>query len=312
MSTLATDTFSRANQVGFGTASDGTDTWSQARGAMTWAITSNKGTCNSASGGTFNVFRLGSQTAASVEILVRVNPADTSDIGCVARYQDINNFYYGVLSGGNLVIGVNNAGTFTTLRSVGFTYSAGSAYWLRFRLVSTSLSLKAWADGSGEPGSFQATITDSAISSAGGFGLGSDSSSATNTQFDSLTVTNAPELRTILDTAALKTTNTRTIPATAALKTTQARSVPTSAALLQTSQRTIGTTTALKTTSTRTVGANARLAKTRTVPCSACLSSSFVFAPNAMLLVPSGAASLIVTGGQTTLIVSSGQTTLIV
>src|SRR2546430_7465885 len=110
MGFLASDTFIRANQTGFGTDSNGIYTWAQVRGSMNWAITTNKGTCNTAASSTFNIFRLGSLAPAAQEILVRVNPADTADLGIVARYTDTNHFYYGVLSRTSLIIGMDNSG----------------------------------------------------------------------------------------------------------------------------------------------------------------------------------------------------------
>lgn len=371
MTVLASDTFSRANQSGWGTSSGG-QVWSSARGAGTYSIVSNEGV-NSANGGTFSVARIGSGTATSTEVLVRLKPADTtSDIGCIARYTDNNDFYYGVLVSGTVAIGKDVAGSFTTLTSTSFSYSTANFYWLRFNLSGSTLKLKVWQDGTSEPGSWTVTTTDSSLSS-GGYGLGSDATGSTS--FDSLTITDAPSISTFTRTitpvtaalkttttrtvthvsvalkttntrsvthasAALKTINTHTVPATAALKTTQARTVPTSAALLQTSKRIVGAQAALKTTptrsvpdsaalkttntrsisaqaaikttSTRTVPASAALANIRTVPCTACLASNFVFEPNAMLLVPSGQTTLLVPSGETNLIVPSGQTTLII
>lgn len=188
MVTYDFDNFIRANQTAWGTASDG-NIWSQARGSMTWAITSNKGTCNSAAGATFNIFRLSSQSPTNQEIVVRVNPADTADIGIVGRYNSTSQFYYGVLTGGNtLAIGRDNSG-FSTLASASFSYSAGTAYWLRFNITGTTLKLRGWADGSAEPqNTWNVTTTDATFAS-GGYGLGSDSTSGTNTQFDSFSVT---------------------------------------------------------------------------------------------------------------------------
>lgn len=118
--------------------------------------------------------------------------------------------------------------------------------------------------------------------------------------------------RTVSASAALEQTSKRTVPTSAALKTALTRSVPDSAALKTTSTRSVGSQAALLTTSIRTVPTSATLAKTRTVPCSACLSSTFIFEPNAMLLVPSGQTTLLVPSGETNLIVPSGQTTLII
>ena len=125
MTILAQDTFIRANQSGWGTASDGS-TWTDPRGAGSYAIASNEGT-NSTNGGTFSVARIGSGTSANQEIVVRLKPADTtSDIGTVARFVDSNNFYYGILVGGTAVIGKDVAGSFSTLTSTSFTYSTSN------------------------------------------------------------------------------------------------------------------------------------------------------------------------------------------
>lgn len=189
MAVLASDTFTRTNQSGWGTSSGG-QTWNtSARGSGTFNITSNEGV-NSSNGATFCIARLGSGTATATQVLVRLNPADTtSDIGTVARFVDSNNFYYGILVGGVARIGKDVSGTFSTLASTSVTYSSGNFYWLLFNLVSTNLRLKFWADGSPEPSSFTVTTTDSSLSS-GGYGLGSDASGSTN--FDNMIVTDAP------------------------------------------------------------------------------------------------------------------------
>lgn len=187
MTILASDTFVHPNQSSWPTSSGG-QTWTAPRGAGTYSIVSNEGV-NSANGGTFSVARIGSGTATSTEVLVRLNPADTtSDIGTIARFVDSNNFYYGAFENGKVVIGKDASGTFTTLTSASFTYANGTFFWLRFNLVGTALKLKVWQSGTAEPGSFTISTTDSSISS-GGYGLGSDATGSTS--FDSLTVTDA-------------------------------------------------------------------------------------------------------------------------
>lgn len=189
MTILASDTFARANQSGWGTSSGG-QVWTAPRGGGAYSIVSNEGV-NSSNGGTFSVARIGSGTATSTEVLVRLKPADTtSNIGTIARYIDTNNFYYGVLVGGVARIGKNVSG-FTTLASTSVTYTTANFYWLRFNLVSTTLRLKFWQDGTSEPASWTVTTTDSSLSS-GGYGLGSDAVGSTS--FDSLTVTDAQTL----------------------------------------------------------------------------------------------------------------------
>jgi hypothetical protein len=189
MSVLATSSFAQANQTGWGPSTGGQVWNTSARGSGIYNITSNEGV-NSGNGGTFAIARLGSGTATSTGISVRLNPADTtSDIGCIARFVDSNNFYYGVLVGGVARIGKDVANTFTTLASTSVTYSSGNYYWLLFVLSGINLKLKFWADGSVEPSAFTVTTTDSSLSS-GGYGLGSDASGSTN--FDNLIVTDAP------------------------------------------------------------------------------------------------------------------------
>lgn len=190
MAVKSMDTASRANQTQWGTATGdpfGAEAWAQDRGTANWNITSNEMCCNSASN--FNVFILGSQTSGPQEILVRVNPADTTNNhGIIGRYNSSTQYYYFVLVGGNLVIGV--APSFSTIASVSFSYSAGSFYWLRARLLSNNLYAKAWASGSAEPTVWSTNGTDSTYPS-GGYGLGSDVPGATNTQFDGFVVTDA-------------------------------------------------------------------------------------------------------------------------
>lgn len=186
MTVLGKDTFQRANQAGWGTASDG-QTWAHARGAATWNIVSNEGAVNSNSG-TFNVFTLGSQTPKDAEILVRVTPATTINyFGLAARYADTTHFYYADINNGTTAeIGRENAG-FSTLASTAFSYSAGTAYWIRFRLVGTGLFMRVWADGSAEPSTWTVSATDATFTS-GQFGIASDTASASNSLFDSFYV----------------------------------------------------------------------------------------------------------------------------
>ena len=188
MTILSTDTFVRAdNGSSWGTSSGG-ETYSTGRGTPVVSISSNEGLFH-VSDATFAIQRLGSQTPTNQEVLVRVKPGNTTDnIGTIARYSSSSNFYYGVLNGGNLVIGKDVSGSFSTLSSAAFTYTNANFYWLRFNLVGTALKLRAWQDGNTEPGTWNVSTTDSSLTS-GGYGLATDS--ANTSSFDSLTVTDA-------------------------------------------------------------------------------------------------------------------------
>jgi hypothetical protein len=186
MTQIASDTFNRANQSGWDTSSDG-ETWAIVRNSFTWNIVSNKGAANSAAN--FTIARLGSQTPTNSDNTARIAPASANNIGMVARFVDSSNFYYAVFDAGNIVIGKDVAGTFSTLISTAFAITFGTSYHLRFNLNGTTLMLKAWQDGSAEPGSFQLSTTDASLAS-GGFGVGSDDSGATNTLWDEYVVLN--------------------------------------------------------------------------------------------------------------------------
>jgi len=189
MTILAFDAFIRANQSGWGTASDG-ESWANTRGTATVSITSNEGTLRTASS-SFTVMQIGTKIAANQEILVRMKPASavSSNQGIVARFTNSNNFYYGVLFNNTAVIGKDVSNVFTTLTNPAFTFSTSNFYWLRFNLIGTTLRLRVWQDGTAEPTTWTATTTDSALAS-GGFGLANDHATV-DAQFDHLTVTNA-------------------------------------------------------------------------------------------------------------------------
>ena len=81
--TLASDSFSRANQSGFGTSSDG-ETWVET-GLGTLSISSNAGVIVS-TGSDTNV-QLGSNTSTPQEVVCQVTFGNVNDIGGVqARY----------------------------------------------------------------------------------------------------------------------------------------------------------------------------------------------------------------------------------
>jgi hypothetical protein len=63
-------------------------------------------------------------------------------------------------------------GTLTQLGStISFSYSAGTVYWWRLQAIGTAIKAKLWADGSGEPGGWNVSVTDNAITAAGYVGV---------------------------------------------------------------------------------------------------------------------------------------------
>lgn len=194
MTVLEQDTFTRANQSGWGTASNG-DTWATNIGSPTLSIASNEGHATGISAQA--LLQLGSTTSADAEVLVRVQTSSTSStrMGAALRVST-NNGYIGRLSasGNNLVIGKIISGTETDLSTTSFTTSISTFYWIRYRIVGTSHFLKAWAAGSAEPAAWTVNgFTDSSITSAGGVGVTINASSTAVTwDFDSFYAVDYP------------------------------------------------------------------------------------------------------------------------
>src|SRR5258708_7468422 len=87
---VVNDTFTRANQSGWGTASDGTDVWKQIVGSATFSVASNKGVVSTLAG--TNLTLLGTGVLANGDLLVRFSSTSAaSSAGFVLRYTDGNN-----------------------------------------------------------------------------------------------------------------------------------------------------------------------------------------------------------------------------
>src|SRR6266568_2350337 len=195
MTVLAQDTFIRANQSGWGTASDG-NTWTQLRGTQTLSIASNEGVLTYPGNQTTGIMALSSGTQAAVEGLVRFSVSTLTDLAGIAlRVQDANNFYSCVVGNTSQTITFRKdvASTFSTVgTAVAFTYTTGTFYWMRFRVSGSDLYAKAWADGSSEP-DWMMIASDASISTAGRYGLlGTPTATGNTTQYDHFTATDAP------------------------------------------------------------------------------------------------------------------------
>ncbi len=187
MTTLAQDTFTRANQSGWGTASDG-HVWSTTSGT-TFSISGNEGQATGAAGDAFGL--IGSGTAATVNLLVRISVGNLSDFGGVlCRYSTVggtNGYRIGFYSG-NIQCDKFVSGSRSSVGSASLTgYSINSYWWIRAVVSGSTLQARAWADGQSEPGAYQFTATDSSISAAGQYGLSTYAGTLVN--FDSLTIT---------------------------------------------------------------------------------------------------------------------------
>src|SRR5579859_2441581 len=99
MTQLGFDNFTRGNQAGWGTASDG-QTWTK-QSTGTASISSDTGTLTSSTVGTNTIETLGNSTPADCELLAIVETSSTTDtVGIIARWATGNNWYRLALTNG--------------------------------------------------------------------------------------------------------------------------------------------------------------------------------------------------------------------
>lgn len=163
---------------------------------------------------------LGSTSKANVEGLVRIrcSSSTVNRMGISLRCNGSTTFYMGRISANANTFAISKvvAGTTTDLFSTAFTPTLNSYYWIKFRAIGTKLEAKVWADGSGEPGPWTVSGTDSSISAAGTFGVTLNSSSGAATfdmdtlSFNDGTSTQTAQTRLLLSVQSTKTAQTRT------------------------------------------------------------------------------------------------------
>jgi hypothetical protein len=165
------------NNDDFSTNTLASYTQHQDSGSPVWTISSGALSGASAFGLQATLIRNGFSAA---NCSVECSSGQMNDAGIVLRYQDQNNFYLLALSDdsganptANMRLFKRVAGTFTQLgSSVNITF-ARNVDTPRFRLTASGTSLIAYFNGVA-----QISVTDSAISAAGGIGARSSSASA--------------------------------------------------------------------------------------------------------------------------------------
>jgi streptogramin lyase len=161
---LGQDTFQRANQKFWGKASNGNVWGSDAGTNSVFSISSNSGRVINGAGNYSAI--LGASTSnADVVFSGSLSSFTNTNLGATLRWHDGNNWYKAYLDGKNLVIQKKVSGTGTMIASIPFAASGGTSYSIRFEVVGTTLSARAWATGSTEPSAWQVTGTDSTFTS---------------------------------------------------------------------------------------------------------------------------------------------------
>lgn len=200
MTTKASDNLTRANQSGFGTSSGG-DIWgAPVNGNATAAIASNLGVFGNFNGDTQML--LGSQSLTDINILCKLETSDTGNVaGVLWRYTSAsggNGYHAGLHGGGTIDIDKFTNGSRSSITSVSFTSTANTFYWIR--VIHTSgnkLYVRAWADGSGEPSTWNVNGISESSFTSGGFGASVFINSGGTVSYSSLTVTDNQTLKDI-------------------------------------------------------------------------------------------------------------------
>jgi hypothetical protein len=159
------DSFTRAKQSFWGTATSGQSWGGDANNNSAFSITNNTGAITGNGTTPLNAILGSSTTDSEVLISGSISSFNTTNFGAVLRWTDTNNWYKAYLNGTQLVIQKKVNGTATTLSSTAFTATAGTSYSIRFRIVGSTLSAKAWKTGATEPTAWTVTTTDTTFTS---------------------------------------------------------------------------------------------------------------------------------------------------
>ena len=162
---LAKDTYQRAAQTFWGTASDGRLWQGDANSVEVFSIKGGVGQIDHGQGA-FNAV-LGPVSAnAEVIFTSTVNHFTTNgkvNTGAALRWVDGNNWYKALIDGAHLQLLSRINGTTKSLATMPFPAQDGVSYTLHFRVVGANLFAKAWPANQPEPTTWMVTVTDTAL-----------------------------------------------------------------------------------------------------------------------------------------------------
>ena len=162
---LAKDTFQRAGQVFWGTASDGRMWSGDANSIEVFSIVKGAGQIDHAQGA-FNAILGPLNTNAEVLVSASVNQFAAGgkvNIGVALRWKDGNNWYKALIDGTNLQILSRVNGVTTSLAFMPFPAKGGVVYTLRFRVMGANLFARAWQNGQPEPATWMLMVANTAL-----------------------------------------------------------------------------------------------------------------------------------------------------
>lgn len=181
---LGNDTFQRANQSLWGTASDGQPWGGDANSLGVFSISSGAGLVTNTGGSSYSAVLGPAAADAEVFATGSLISFTNSNLGDVLRWTDGNNWYKAYIDGGNLIIQKKVTGTTTILASKPFVAAAGTPYTIHFRAVGATLTVNAWTASGAEPSGWMLTATDGTFASGrAGMRLLTQTGTATVTSF---------------------------------------------------------------------------------------------------------------------------------
>ncbi len=161
---LAQDTFQRANQPLWGTATD-TRMWdgdaNNANNQNVFSITNKMGQIANGQGA-FNALLGQANSQAEVLMFGSINHfnAGAVNLGAVLRWQDTNNWYKMMIDGTSVTLLKHINGKSAILAAAPFAAKGGRVYALRFRVVGATLFAKVWRGTLAEPANWMITVND--------------------------------------------------------------------------------------------------------------------------------------------------------
>lgn len=229
MTTKATDNYTRANQSGWGTASDGVNVWgAPVNGNGTASIVSDRGVFGNVNNDTQMV--CGSISLTDINMLVKVSTSDTGNLaGVLWRYSSASGgsgYRCGFYNGNEFIVDKYTSGARSNVVTASITaYTANTDQWIR--LIHTSsgtLQIRWWPDGQSEPTNFNTPFVNQSETTyaSGNFGVSVFILSGGTASYGSYTVTDNAS-STSLVTQARATFKVRVPQQTRAISTFKTR-----------------------------------------------------------------------------------------
>lgn len=167
---LAQETFQRADQAGWGIASDGHLWGSNAKKQpQVFTVAGMQGQITGTGTQTYEDAVLGpAATDVDVEAVGHLSQFQEdggTNLGVVARWTSTTSYYKAYIDGIHLVIMKRMGQRQSTLGSFPFTAQSGVAYALHFQVIGTQLVAKAWVSTKAEPRQWLVIAQDSSLKS---------------------------------------------------------------------------------------------------------------------------------------------------